>query len=526
MLRFLVGCFAALLGASAAGAAGPPTASPEAALAARIDGLLAKAWGKAAPAPEAGDLEFLRRATLDLAGRIPRIDEVRSFRKDRRPNRRALLVDRLLAGAAHANHLAAVWRATLAPQASTNLRTQHLGVGLEAWLRGRFRKGHAYDRLVRDLLTAPLDYLERQADGPSLLGAGPSPLGFYQANDLKAETVASSAARLFLGIRLECVQCHDHPFARWTRKQFWQTAAFFASVPPPAPGEKQQAPGSLAIRRTLAPPEVGRTEARFLDDKSPDWKREANPRAAFARWLTDRGNPFFARAAVNRVWAQLFGVGLIDPVDDFGPHNPASHPEVLDELARAFAQNGFDLKFLYRSLTRTRAYQRTSRLTHPSQKDARLFARMNVKGMTPEQLFESLALATGYREAVPLAARSAFGVERDSPRGQLLARFGGGQSRTDMQTSILQALSLMNGAWIARQTDPERGEMLESVLEAPFLDNPGRLEVLFLATLSRPPLAREKTHLMEHLRQGRQRGRRKRRWRTCSGRCSTATSSC
>ena len=513
-MRFVLGCFLVLSGNLAVFAAAPPDPMrwSEAVLAAKIDEHLARAWkvDKVVPAPVAAAEEFLRRATLDLVGRIPRIDEVRTFLADRRPDRRKRLVDRLLASPGHANHLARVWRAFLAPQATTNLQTQHLGVSLEAWLRSRFRARLGYDRIVRDLLTAPLDYLDRKLNGPSQLTAGVSAVGFYQANDLKPETVASSAARLFLGIRLECAQCHDHPFDKWTRKQFWQTAAFFAGVPPLEPGAKSTVDRPLDQRRQLTVADLGGViEASFLDGKTPDWKVRPDPRRAFADWLTAKENPFFARVAVNRVWAQMFGLGLVDPVDDFGPHNPASHPDLLDDQAQAFAANRFDLAFLYRAITLTRAYQMTSRATHHSQKEPRLFARMNVKGLSPEQLFDSLAQATGYRESVPLAAQPAFGYERDSPRGKLLARFGGGQSRTDMQTSILQALALMNGEWIARQTDPDKGEMLKAVISAPFFDDAQRLETLFLATMSRPPKPHEKAHLLEHIQAGRKRGKEK-----------------
>jgi hypothetical protein len=505
-LRFPTVALALLLAAEGRCAA-PPASSADA-LARLVDARLAASLKavRVSPAPAAGDAEFLRRATLDLAGRIPRVDEVRAFLADRRPDRRDRLVARLLASPGHANHLAQVWRAYLAPQASTNLQTQHLGVSLEAWLRPRFRAGRPYDALVRELLTAPLDYLDRRADGPSALSEGPSAVAFYQAGDLKAETVAANASRLFLGVRLECAQCHDHPFDRWTRKQFWQTAAFFAAVPPLEPGGKSTT-ARLDRRRTLTMPEKGGTiGARFLDGKEPDWARQPDPRAAFATWLTARDNPFFARVAVNRVWAQLFGVGLVDPIDDFGEHNPASHPDLLDDLARAFAASDFDLAFLYRALTRTDAYRRTSRLTLPAQNEPRLFARMNVKALSPEQLFDSLALATGYRERIPPAARPAFGIERGSARGLILGRFGGGQSRTDTQTSILQALAVLNGDWLARQTDPRQGATLKAVLSAPFLDDSSRIEALFLATLSRPPRPEEQARLLAHLRRGRRPG--------------------
>jgi hypothetical protein len=475
-------------------------------LAAQIDKHLAHAHQERGvkPAARADDAEYLRRVYLDLAGRIPRLDEVRSFLADPRPDKRARLAGRLLAGPAYAHHASQTLRAFLIPQASANPRLQYLAVSLESWLRQRLRAGRRYDEIVRELLTAPLDYHERPADraGPPISS---SPLAFYQANDLKAETVASSAARLFLGIKIECAQCHDHPFAKWTRRQFWETAAFFAGVPPLEANAARPVPNDmpLSLRFRLTIPDQNTTVvARFLDGAEPNWSKRPDPRRLFADWATARDNPYFARMAANRVWAQLFGVGLVDPIDDFGPHNKPSHPELLDELARAFADNGCDEKFLLRALTRTGAYQRTSRADDAGQQDARLFARMNVKGLSAEQLFDSLALATGYRDPVPLAARPAFGWEPRSPRGQFIAKFGGGSRRTDQQASILQALVLMNGEWLARQTDPAHGEMLRAVTDAPFLDDKDRLETMYLATLSRPPRPEEQRRLRAYLERG------------------------
>src|SRR5262249_3342760 len=145
-----------------------------------------------------------------------------------------------------------------------------------------------------------------------------------------------------------------------------------------------------------------------------------------AKWATARSNPYFARATANRLWAQFFGVGIVDPVDDFNPNSLPSHPELLDDLAAALVETDFDTNHLVRAITRTAAYQRTSKGTDPKQNNPRLFARMNVKGLSPEQLFDSLALATGYREEVPAAARVAFGIAPETPRGKFLAKFAGG----------------------------------------------------------------------------------------------------
>jgi hypothetical protein len=489
-----------LLISGRAAAADPAPRTPEA-LATRIDAHLAALFkeNKAVPAPQAADTEFLRRAYLDLVGRIPTVAEVRRFLDEEAADRRARLVESLLASAGHKAHTAQVWRAFLVPQATTNLPTQHLGVSVEAWVREQLRAGHSDDRIVRDLLTARLDYLDWTDDRKAKPAPGLSPVGFYQANDLKPETVAAAVGRTFLGLRLECAQCHDHPFAKWTRKQAWETAAFFAGVAPLEP-EVKPAP-ELANRRELVI--VGtstKVEARFLDGSSPAWSASPDPRRAFADWLTRPDNPYFPRVMANRVWANLFGVGLVDPVDDWGPHNPPFHPELLDDLAAAYTASGFDSKFLVRAITASNAYQRTSRLAHPTQADPRVFARMNVKGLSAEQLFDSMATATGYRDPVPLAAQTVQGWPAKSPRGQFLAKFGGGSARTDMQVSILQALSLMNGEWVSRQTDPAAGELLRAVADAPFLTDERRVETLFLATLSRRPDKEELARYLAHLR--------------------------
>ena len=157
----------------------------------------------------------------------------------------------------------------------------------------------------------------------------PTPLAFYLAKDVKPENLAASTARLFLGIRLECAQCHNHPFAQWKREQFWSYAAFFAGL-----GRQNQPDGSPgAIReiydkRELAIPGASQVvSAAFLDGQEPNWKYRVGPRVTLADWVTAPQNPFFARAAVNRLWAYFFGTGLVDPVDDLGGQNPPSHPE-------------------------------------------------------------------------------------------------------------------------------------------------------------------------------------------------------
>ena len=176
--------------------------------------------------------------------------------------------------------------------------------------------------------------------------------------------------------------------------------------------------------------------------------------------------------------------------------------ELLDELARGFADSGFDLKFLVRAITSSRTYQLSSASTHPSQEDPRVFARMALKGLTAEQLFDSLALATGYREGRPAGPRRAFGPF-GSPRDEFRARFSDpSEKRTEHQTSILQALALMNGQFVADATSLDRSETLAAVLDSPFLDNGQRLDTLYLAALSRPVRPEEASRLLPYVNRG------------------------
>src|SRR5262249_28726586 len=224
----------------------------------------------------------------------------------------------LLARPTYSRHLATVWRHLLLPEADTNLQTQFLVPGFDAWVRGQFDRNAPYDQFVRDLLTTPVDQQAAQQLFNRTGIGRPSPLAFYLLKDAKAENLASATARVFLGVRLECAQCHDHPFATWTRDQFWGLAAFFAGIRAQDRGAGFAIPDKeLMDRRELPIRGTARgVQATFPDGSEPQWKFKVGPRQTLAEWVTAKENPYFARAAVNRVWAHFFGVGLVEPVDE------------------------------------------------------------------------------------------------------------------------------------------------------------------------------------------------------------------
>jgi hypothetical protein len=483
--------------------ASPTPALDAAATAARIDQLVAARWkdARAQPAERADDAEFVRRVYLDLAGRIPSVAEARQFLDDKRADKRRLLVDRLLDGPRYVTHFAQVWRALMLPEVSSNLQARFLAPGFEAWLRKQLTKNAGYDAMVREMLTLPLE----PQNGRNAVFFGqqqgePTPIAFYLAKEVKAENLAAATARLFMGVKLECAQCHNHPFADWKREQFWGLAAFFAGVQRQTNGDFSFPTRELADRREMTIPGTERVvQASFIDGSEPQWKFRVSARVTLADWLTRADNPYFARAAVNRMWAYFFGTGLVDPVDEMiGAEHVSSNPELLDELARQFAAHKFDLKFLIRAITSSRAYQLSSAATHRSQDDPHLFARMPLRGLTAEQLYDSIAQATGYQENS--SNPNVFFFGNQTPRSEFLSKFATQTEKsTDVQTSILQALSLMNGSLTSRATTLESSVTLASLADAPFMDTAERIETLYLSTLSRKPRPTELSRLVRYV---------------------------
>lgn len=467
-----------------------------------IDQELASRWDAqgVVPAEPASDAEFLRRVYLDLAGRIPSVAETRDFLEDQSPERRQQLVDRLLDGPAFTTHFARTWRAVLLPEADNNLQIRFVSLTFESWMRKRLREGLAYDALVRELLTAPL--LDEGSMRTAFNGGDPGPIGFYFAKEGKPENLAASTARALLGMRLECAQCHDHPFADWKQDQFWQLASFFAGIERQQPDQPFSPLKEAPTKHELTVPDTERTvSAAFLDGTSPAWTEEASARAKLAEWITAKNNPLFSRALANRMWAHFFGIGLVDPLDDLDENNLPSHPALLALLANEFTAHDFRFEHLIRAITASRAYQLSSQTTHDSQRDPRRFAAMLVRGLSAEQLFDSLALAVGFRD--PAGEAGAFVLNYSSPRATFLETFANQRDRPiEYHTSIIQAMALMNGQVVADATEVPRSWTLGAVARYPGFDNRARIEALYLATLSRLPRDEELARLDPYLASG------------------------
>ncbi|MBX3439868.1 MAG: DUF1553 domain-containing protein, partial [Planctomycetaceae bacterium] len=458
----------------------------------RVDDLMSELWERngIVPATDCEDLEFLRRVYLDLTGRVPTVSEVREFINEVPAGRRERLVEQLLARRDHATHLAAVWRRFLLP-AGVDL-TQYGGTAsFEQWLTDRFRSNTPYDQTVRELLLAEGRVSE---SGPIL---------FYTALKLEPEALAAQTSRAFLGMRLECAQCHDHFFdKRWKQTDFWAYAAFFARISRPQ-GKMSAVSPVLQVKDSTWGDVTLPDEEEIVPPRYPlgapltEDAAAASRRRELADWMTSPQNPHFARATVNRVWAHLFGRGIVDPVDDMRSDHPAVCPEVLDELAGFFIASGFDLRELFRVIVLSQTYQRSSSAPDDDPSRALLFAQMNMKSFTAEQLYDSIAVAT--RLEAPALEDGSLLRATNSTRKTFLEQFRTPPGQvTDYQAGIPQALSLMNGQLIQNATGMTSSGILRS-LEAPFFSDEQRVETLFLATLSRPPDDAERQTMLNYV---------------------------
>ena len=400
------------------------------------------------PSESCDDSTFLRRVHLDLIGRLPTADEARSFLADQSLNKRADLVDRLLQRPEYADFWASKWADLLRPN------PYRVGIkatlSLDAWLRDVFRRNLPYDQWVQQLLTAQGSTWRNGA------------VTFFR--DRRApDEITTAVSQLFLGVRLECAKCHHHPFEVWGQDDFYQLAAFFARIgrkgvglsPPISGGEEIV---FVAESGSVSHPLTGEKVApRTLAGESPPLDKQEDPRVALADWMVSEENPFFAKAGANRIWAELMGRGIVEPVDDLRLTNPPSNGPLLDALASEFRRVGFDQKELLRTITTSCVYQLESLPNGRNASDTRNYSRHYRKQLAAETLLDAVCDVTGIAEefvgngaiAMPRGARA---TEAWTFRTQswFLDAFGRPDANQDPpcerleDSTVVQALHLMN----------------------------------------------------------------------------------
>ena len=450
----------------------------------RVDELLKSYWDEheLAPSTKSSDSEFMRRVYLDLVGTIPTASEAQQFLDDPDEAKRHALIDQLLQSPRHPTHLANTWRRILiADQTTTNLIGQ---VGMQEWLRHQFVENTRFDRFVGNFLTVSGE----QDAGPVI---------YYRLLELKPEKLASSVARCFLGVQLQCAECHDHPFVDTSQQDFWSFAAFFARVRNRY-GEQMSPYGRFSLYDTpsgeVTLPDDDEPIAPRYPDTDSSVESRGTRREQLSLWIASPDNRYLGPATVNRVWSLLFGRGLVHPVDDMGPHNPSDHPELLDELTSHFVAGGYDLRDLIRVLANTRAYQLSSKQANDQKIPAASFARMHIKTLTADQLYDSLRATLRMPRRQPTAnpllepTRQLFVAQMKSQSPEL----------TKLESSVQQTLMMMNGQ-ITEQFINGQQRGVTAALAAPYLSEEERLDLLFLSSLTRKPTASERDAFAAHL---------------------------
>ncbi|MDX1962773.1 MAG: DUF1553 domain-containing protein [Pirellulales bacterium] len=450
------------------------------------------------------DQTYLRRAYLDTIGRAPTPEEITAFALDTDPRKRAQAIDQLLAQSTYGDNWAHYWRDVIMYRKAED-RANLVYKPLQEYLTAELNKNTPWDKLAQSFMTAT---------GP-ITENGDTAIFMAQMGD--NEDVVAELCRIFMGVQIQCAQCHDHPSDRWKREQFHELAAFFPrnTVRPGMPGDqlsftlasverefRARGPdngrprGSLEhFMSDLQDPESKGTKMEpvfFVNGKQlPSGLSDLERRGAFAMWFTGRENPWFSRAIVNRLWSELTGEGFIEPVDDIGPDREITAPRALDYLAAQFVANKYDLKWLFRTITQTDAYQRASRSRRTATQTP--FTANVAQRLRADQLYTQLMHVLELRDDAagaygrgPGGAGGRYGL-RD-PRFQFNAMFGYDPSvrRDEVATSIPQALALMNGQLNRAVEGDRRNSMLNRVLA----ENPAdedAISELYLRCLSREP---------------------------------------
>lgn len=451
------------------------------------------AEAKVPASPACSDEEFLRRAYLDITGVIPLAEKAKAFLDDKAGDKRAKLIDELLADPHFGRRMADIWTAKLFPRDSNNRFVQK--DPLYKWFEEQFNKNPGWDKLVTSLVTAT----GTVADNPAVT--------YFLANRA-VDKLTDTTAQHFLGIQLQCAQCHNHPFTTWKQTEYWGMAAFYSKVKADNPKNPNKGgdPATNGVQegnvrskqKDFFPESAKNVPPKFLGAEEPKLGDKDPYRPALARWMVSPDNPFFSRAMVNRTWAHLFGRGFVNPVDDMLVENEASHPELMDALAVHMGKAGaFDLKYLIKAICLSDTYQRTSKPTPANNDDKALFSHMQVKVLSPEQLYDSLTQVTGNLRPDAKGPKGLIGAAkgaRPGNREQFVNFFLAGAETTstvDYEAGIPQALRLMNSS-IANNPAAVRALVGTSApAEA--------IEKIYLAALSRRPTATETKDLTAYV---------------------------
>lgn len=463
-----------------------------------IDEMLEAEWKKAGITPAAltNDAQYLRRLHIDLLGTLPDPETVRRFVADSAPDKRAKMVDALLADPRFVQHWTDYWDDELMGRA----RGPRIDRGaFRAWLRKRIADNAGWDKVVFDLISASgqqssggaRNPFAQKDEEPGINGAVNYLLRFENPND-----IAGTISRTFLGVQIQCAQCHDHKTEKWKMEDFRRFAACFTRVKiEPVEGGAKMGVSKVVLEDTDKPwprfarnPELAPIAAsRPTTLDGTDLSRQDNARRALASWITNKDNPWFAKETVNRIWAHFLGRGFVNPVDDLRPGNPADAPDLWNAIAKDFTSHGYDMKRLMRQIAQSKAYQ-----LGPASGEVKLWSSFRMSPMGPIELVGALLAATDLDELATKAQKR----DPEEIRQQLIALasfvFDVDEEidKPSYDGTITQALVMMNGRVTAGGTSALAGTSLLRMIQKGATDEQ-IVEELYLRTFSRAPTAEE-----------------------------------
>ncbi|MBM80324.1 MAG: hypothetical protein CMJ78_06995, partial [Planctomycetaceae bacterium] len=443
------------------------------------------------PSELCSDAEFLRRAYLDTTGRLPKIDEAEAYLNDKSADKRSKLVDQLLETEDFASFWTLKW-ADILRSNSKKIKTTGTHK-FHRWIFDSILKDKPIDQFAFELLTASGSVFENP------------PANYWRASR-DPNDATETTAQLFLGIRIQCAKCHNHPFEKWTQDNYYGIAAAFNRI-----GRK---PGAFTddeiIYATrsgeIKQPRTGQTmKVHLLLKGDVDVPAEQDRREVFASWLVNPENPFFAKASVNRIWGHLMGRGIVEPVDDFRDSNPPSNEALLNELANQFSSNSYSRKWAIKQIMKSRTYQLSSRKNQFNADDEIYASHAVTRLLSAEQLLDAICQVTDVPESFSGLPRGTRAVELPDPptNHYFLKVFGQPQREMACQcersneSNLSQALQMINGPVVHNKLRDDKGRINSAIVAKKNDDE--IITSLYLAALSRRPIAAEMTAAKKHI---------------------------
>jgi hypothetical protein len=448
-----------------------------------------------APSELSSDAEFLRRVYLDTVGLLPTLEESRRFLESADPQKRARLIDELM----ERPEFAEVWATRFSDLLRVGLLDQRSKGGrlMYSWLRKSMMEDKPYNQFATELITA---------SGNLYFNATSN---FYYITEFsEPENIATNVSQVFLGVRIECARCHNHPWEKWTQEDFWGFAAFFGRMGVKDTYENDESEITLKPAGEVISPKTKKpTAPKYLDGPIEKEELDEDIREKLAHWITQPENPWFARAIVNRVFKHYMGRGIVEPLDDFRVTNPPTNEALLDMLAKDFVANGYHLKHTIRLIVNARAYQLSSVPNETNKADTLNYSHYYPRRLLAEELIDSMSEVTGVQEEIPgyMPGTRAMTVPQGAPT-YFLQTFGRLKAREvicerDNSPDVAQAMHLISGQTIQHQITAKDGTLSTWLADAA-LDDREITRRLFMATLVHPPDERELSQVRAAIQSG------------------------